>query len=255
MTTVVPARTLAGRTAVVSGAGRNLGAAIARALAERGASVVVSDIDKTLADQTASQLQGDGHSAWPETLDVGNAESVADFARRVRGGYGPVSILVNNAGVIPSGAASDDEAIATWDRAITVNLSGMFYLARAFLDDLRSTTGCVVNLSSVAGFTSGMTQAAYSASKGGVIALTRKLAREWAEFGIRVNAVAPGYMNTPRPGRSASAELDQLIGWHCPMKRLGEPAELAAPVAFLCSPEASYITGVTVPVDGGYLTV
>lgn len=244
-----------GKTVVVTGGARNLGAAICLAFASQGALVVLADANADAAREAADGLSVQGRAVGLE-VDVSDRDSVAGLASHVAERYGSISALVNNAGVAVAEPFESADAPEVWDRTIGVNLTGMFNTTHAFLPALRETSGAVVNLASVAGFTSGTTNAGYSASKGGVIALTRKLARDLARDGIRVNAVAPGYMDTPRPGRSIDGDaLQHLLDWHCPMRRLGLPHEVAAPVLFLCSADASYITGVTLPVDGGYLTV
>lgn len=146
------------------------------------------------------------------------------------------------------------EALPLWTRVIDVNLHGVYQVTTAFLESLRQRRGNIVNVSSVVAFTSGFTNAGYIAAKGGIRSLTQMLARELADDSIRVNAVAPGYFDTDM-GMKGDPTGDAWIQWHCPMKRWGEPHEIGGPVAFLASPAASFVNGVTLPVDGGYLVV
>jgi NAD(P)-dependent dehydrogenase (short-subunit alcohol dehydrogenase family) len=193
-----------GNLALVTGAGRNLGAAIADELAQQGAAIVVADVDMSMAVGTAERLVADGFKAWAEEIDVTDRQALDELLRRTVDQHGHVSIVVNNAGGADMAAIDAGNAPVAWDRTIAVNLTGAFNVTRAFLPSLSRTHGNVVNLSSVARFTSGTTNAAYSASKGGIRSLTKKLARDLAPHGVRVNAVAPGYMNTPKPGKVGS---------------------------------------------------
>ena len=245
---------LNGRIALVTGAGRGIGAAIARGLASAGAGVIVSDLIGDAARSTASALREESLQAWGETLDVCDRAATDAFARHVVSRYGNISILVNNAGVGGTARLGDAESMATWDRNVSVHLTGAFDVTSAFLPALKATRGDIVNVASVVAFTSGFAHVGYTAAKGGIRALTQAMCRELAPFGIRVNAVAPGYIDTDMGGKGDGI-TDDWIAWHCPMGRFGEPHEVAGPVVFLVSPAASYISGVTIPVDGGYLTI
>nr|WP_280739592.1 SDR family oxidoreductase [Mesorhizobium loti] len=141
-----------------------------------------------------------------------------------------------------------------WDRSIAVNLTSAFDMSRAFLPALKSTKETVINISSVVAFTSGFAHVGYTASKGGVRSLTQIMCRELTPYSIRVNAVAPGYIDTAMGGKG-DGKTDEWLQWHCPMGRFGQPREIAEPVVFLASKAASFINEVTLPIDGGYLTV
>lgn len=237
--------------AVVTGGGRGIGAAIVEVLARQGFVVAIAEIGSRGAD-TAARLSDEGLNVRAYAMDVADRSSVADAAELIRAELGTVSVVVNNAGIAGWTPLDDDEALGLWDKTIAVNLTGTFNVSREFLPDLRATKGNIINIASVVAFTSGFAAASYIASKGGVRSLTSKLARELAPDGIRVNAIAPGYVATDI---HSTATTDEFIQFHCPMGRWGLASEIAAPVGFLVSPAASYITGVTLPVDGGFLTV
>jgi len=245
---------LDGRIALVTGAGRGIGAAIAHGLAEAGARVIMSDILAEDAATAAAVLTGNGLEAWGEALDVSDRESIEAFASHVASRYGNISILINNAGIGGTARLGDAESRMTWDRNIAVHLTGAFEVTTAFLPALKQTRGSIVNVASIVAFTSGFAHVGYTAAKGGIRALTQAMCRELAPFGIRVNAVAPGYIDTAMGGKGEPV-TDDWVHWHCPMGRFGEPHEVAGPVVFLASPAASFISGVTLPVDGGYLTI
>lgn len=242
------------RLALVTGAGRGLGAAIARGLAEAGARVIIADIIAEEAQNTARSLTDEGFRAFGERLDITDREALAVFADHVAKTYGELAILVNNAGVAGMARIADPDSAGTWDRNIAVNLTGAFDTTRAFLPALKATRGTVINISSVVAFTSGFAHVGYTASKGGIRSLTQAMCRELAPFGIRVNAVAPGYIDTAMGGKG-DGTTDEWLRWHCPLGRFGEPREVAGPVVFLASDAASFVNGVTLPIDGGYLVV
>jgi NAD(P)-dependent dehydrogenase (short-subunit alcohol dehydrogenase family) len=243
-----------GRIAFITGGARGLGAACGRALAGRGATAILADVNRELAAAMAAEFIRAGWRAAAVELDVADRAACDRVAAQVRAEHGAVSILVNNAGVIGAARLGDPEAPEQWDRIISVNLTGVFNVTSSFLSDLKATRGAVVNMSSVVAFTSGFAQVGYTASKGGVRSLTQIMCRELAQFGMRINAVAPGYVDTDM-GRKGDSEVEEWLRFHCPMQRHARPEEIASVVAFLCSDAASFINGTTIPVDGGYLSV
>lgn len=245
---------LEGKRALITGAGRGLGAAIAEGLARHGAAIVAVDIDAATAAATAERLRAAGFSAEAHQLDVTDRDAVRLLADDLVARHGGLDVLVNNAGVAGRAAFGDAAAPDIWDRIMGVNLEGAFNVSHAFVPALKASRGNVVHMCSVAGFVAGGSTAGYVVSKGGIRSLTQVMARDLAPFGVRVNAVAPGIMMS----EMATAQLNRPGGadWfltRVPMKRIGETAEVVEPVAFLASAMASYITGAVLPVDGGFL--
>jgi NAD(P)-dependent dehydrogenase (short-subunit alcohol dehydrogenase family) len=243
---------LAGRLALVTGAGRGNGAAIAAGLAAAGARVIATDIDATAAAATAARIGG---GAQGFGLDVADAAACAALAGKV-GALGTLAILVNNAGILLRGRLTDADAAAAWERTMAVNLGGIFNVTTAFVPALKRSRGAVINIASINSFVAPVGAGAYAVSKAGVVQLTRALATELAEDGVRVNAIAPGMIETEMSAatRADPERLGQFMR-HIPMRRTGQPEELVGPVLFLASDAASYVTGAVLPVDGGYLTL
>ena len=241
---------LDGRIALVTGAARGIGAAIAHRLSAAGAVVVVADLDGDAASATAGALEG---KALGVAMDVSSSASVAAALDQVRAESGPHDILVNNAGidVIKPFVDSTEEE---WDRIIAVNLKGPINCSRAVLDAMiEGKFGRIVNIASDAGRVGSSGEAVYSATKGGVIAFTKTLARETARHGITVNCVCPGPTETALLGQVAefSPKLYEGLSRAIPVGRTAQPDDIAPAVAFLASEEASYITGQTLSVSGG----
>jgi NAD(P)-dependent dehydrogenase (short-subunit alcohol dehydrogenase family) len=247
---------LLGRLALVTGAGRGNGAAIARGLAAAGAEVIVTDVDKDAARTIADSILAEGGKARGFMLDVTDEESCRTLARDVALLVGPIRILVNNAGIFLRGNLVAADGRDRWDRTMAVNVQGPFNVTMAFIDQLKLTKGTIVNIASINSYVAQAGSGAYPVSKGALAQFTRALAAELAPDGVRVNALAPGLIATAmtEPTRADPRRLEAFLA-HVPMKRVGEPEELAGPVVFLCSDAASYITGAILPVDGGYLGV
>lgn len=239
---------------LVTGAAQGIGLAIARAFAEAEARVILTDLSSSAVHDAARALVNEGHIAYSEHLEVTNREDLAELAARVAERYGDIDVLINNAGIAQAATFASDNSPDIWDRTIGVNLAGVFNVTRAFLGQLTRTKGSVVNISSVCAYTASLSHVSYTASKGGVSALTIAMCREFAPLGVRVNAVAPGWTATNTVDQ-ANETHNQLVSWHVPLNRYGTPAEIAAPVVFLASSSASFISGVTLPVDGGFLTI
>ncbi len=251
---------LSGRVAVITGAASGLGRAIALGFAEFGCDVAALDVDLDGARCTASRAEALGRRSRALLLDVGDPEQVrAVFAECVRE-FGSIDILVNSAGVSPHEPA-EHTALATWDSAIDVNLRGAFVCCQeAAKVMLQNGSGSIINITSISahvGFPRG--NGVYSASKGGLEALTRQMAIEWAPRGVRVNSIAPCQFMTPglqqvmNDPQFDPAALVRTWTENIPLGRIGEEWEIVGPAVFLASSASSMITGICLPVDGGYL--
>ena len=242
------------RLVMVTGAGQGIGRAIALGLASAGARVVAADLRQERAEATAGDIRAGGREAIAYALDVTDAAACTEVARRVDQEFGAVDVIVNNAGIIIREPIDSPRAHENWRKVFDVNVNGTFNVVHAFIPALRKSRGCIINVASVAAF-GGMNGAlGYSPSKGAVRLFTQALARDLAPDGIRVNAVAPGIIATEmsESTRDNPARLSGLMA-RTPMKRVGQPDEIAGPVIFLASAMASYVNGVILPVDGGYL--
>jgi NAD(P)-dependent dehydrogenase (short-subunit alcohol dehydrogenase family) len=240
------------RIAIITGAGSGLGRATAQRLAGEEAIVACVDLDEGAAAATAKQIESDGHTARPYSADVGDFGSVEAAVAEVANDLGRPEVLVNCAGV-GKFARSEEETPESWQKIIGVNLTGTFFMCRAVLPHLLGGGGAIVNIASNAGLMGQAYSAAYCASKGGVVNLTRALGYEYRGRGVRVNAVAPGGMNTPMIntfGFPEGASPDDFANITSPLG-YAEPEEIAALVAFVASDEGRYMVGQIVSMDGG----
>lgn len=243
---------LQGKVALVTGGGRGIGWSIAKALTAKGVKVVINDLDRPHAEEAAAQL---GNQALAVGGDVSVEPDVEAMVNACVERFGRIDLLVNNAGIADKVVPTEEQVTADWDRVVNIHLRGSYLCSKiAGRHMIAQGGGAIVNIASVAGVTGLPMRNAYSSAKAGMIMFTRILAAEWAKYGIRVNAVAPGYIRTPlldeliRSGKFTETDIVKRT----PMGRLGRPEEVADMVLLLLSDAASYVTGVTVPVDGGW---
>jgi NAD(P)-dependent dehydrogenase (short-subunit alcohol dehydrogenase family) len=250
-----PSYDFTNQVALVTGAGSGMGLATARAFAENGAAVVLADINPATVKEASAELVGAGHRALGVECDVADEHSVAEAVQAAVDTYGRLDMAFNNAGIqIPPCDAADEPA-EMFDRVNAVNLRGVWACMKHELAVMRGQgSGAIVNCSSLGGLVGIPGRAAYHASKHGVLGLTSSAALEYAPRGIRINAVCPGTIATPMvTDMIDKGELDRDAAIaDQPINRLGEPEEIAAAVLWLCSPGASFVVGVALPVDGGY---
>jgi len=241
---------LKGKVALVTGAAQGIGKAVALLLARNAADLVISDINLEKAEETAREIQSIGRGAMAIKVDVANLGDVEQMVEAVLERFGHIDILINNAGI------TRDRLILRmteedWDAVLNINLKGTFHCTKMVIRHMsKQRNGKIVNIASVVGEMGNAGQANYSASKAGVIGFTKTIAREFAQRGINVNAIAPGYIETPMTEalpEKAKEELKRII----PMERLGRPEDVAEAVLFLVSEASSYITGQVLNVNGG----
>jgi len=251
--------TFAGSTAIVTGGASGIGLAISERLARDGAKVSVFDVDLESAERAAKEIRDQGGEALACQVDVSDRAQVDEAVERTRAELGPVLVLVNGAGKDGFDPIMDISP-ELWERIIAVNLTGTFHCTQSVLPDmLEAKWGRIVNISSSSAQTGAPLMAHYSASKGGVIALTKTLALELGPRGVTVNTIPPGAIDTPMSRRAAEAgrfgggTLDD-VGRHLPVRRIGVPEDIAAACAFLVSDEAGYVTGQIIGVNGGRVT-
>lgn len=241
---------LEGQTAVITGAAQGIGKVIAEVLSQNGARVVLCDVNEEQLAKTAQEITDNGGQAEGYKVDVSSLNDVQEFANKVLDKYGSVDILVNNAGI------TRDNLIlrmteAEWDSVISINLKGTFNFCHAFSRSMiKNRSGKIVNIASIIGLIGNYGQVNYAASKAGVIALTKSIAKELGGRGVRVNAVAPGFIQTHMTEK-LSEEIKQQMLQLIPLKTFGKPEDVAKTVLFLASDLSSYITGQVLVVDGG----
>jgi NAD(P)-dependent dehydrogenase (short-subunit alcohol dehydrogenase family) len=247
--------------AAVTGAGSGIGRAIALGYAREGARVAVLDIDGDAIARTVAEIKAAGGQAQAFTLDVTDRDACRAVAATVADKVGAVSILVNNAGITRRNAftADADTVAKDWHDVLDINLNGVFNVTQAFLGALRASKGRIVNLGSIQSFVHLRTPSspAYTASKHGVLGFTKALAAELGKDGVRVNAIGPGFIETPLNAavRANNPALVQIFLDHTPLGRAGKPEDIVGPAIFLASDMSAYVTGTILMADGGYRTV
>ena len=241
-----------GKGVLITGGASGIGRATADLFAARGAAVAISDIDEEKTRAVARAL-GNRHVAAPG--DVSDEASVRDLVATAKAGLGTIDVLINCAGVSDTFLPTLEQSVAHWQRIIDINLTGTYLTCRAVAADmLERRDGAIVNISSIAGLVGLPFRNAYTASKHGVAGVTKSLAGEWGQYGVRVNAVSPGYVLTPMVQQLIdTGRVDpKVIQRRTPMGRFATPEEIGNVMVFLASPLAAYVNGAVIPIDGGY---
>lgn len=247
---------LENKVAIITGAGSGIGKAIAIAYAQEGAKVVVSDIDEKSGKDVVATIKNNGGEATFVKADVASAEDNRKLVEKTVEAYGRLDIACNNAGIAGPAAPTGEYDIDGWDKTIAINLNGVFYGCRYQIEQMeKNGGGNIVNIASIHGKVAAPMSSAYTASKHGVVGLTKNIAAEYGEKNIRCNAVGPGYISTPLLDNNLDKETLKALEGKATMNRLGNVDEIAELVVFLSSDKAGFTTGSYIISDGGYTTV
>ncbi len=245
---------LQGKTAIITGASKGIGKAIARKFAAAGASVALAARGREELEQTAKEIEGEGGRARAIPTDVTDVGQVASLVDRTIAELGTVDILVNNAGAAPFLSTLDQIRLEGFEKYFRLNFNGAVHCTKAVAPVLMAKSdGCVLNVASVAGFIASPGLTYYASAKAALISFTRTVAQEWAAYGVRVNALAPGWIETEmnEPARQMIPEFNRRVLDSIPLGRWGTPEDVAGAALFMCSSAASFITGSVLVVDGG----
>lgn len=248
---------LKGKRAIVTGGAKGIGAAVVRLFCQEGARVMITDIDEAAGHALAEELAGQGSDVFFCKSNVAVPEEVEQSVNAAVGRFEGLDILVSNAGILEPDNLLENVPVETWRNVIDINLGGMFLNAKYTLPHLRKSKGCIVNTASICSLIATQYDPSYCASKGGVLGLTRAIAFDYAQFEVRCNAVAPTICDSPMmqnyiAGMPEDVLKEKMRRWGGPGGRFCTPEEVARAVLFLASADAEYISGIILPVDGGY---